>query len=98
MHHSGTGVTREAVFESLRGNKMASHSETGMPEDECEHLQSIFPADYLCEYNSTFCGKKSFLSREVINYYCPPLVKLAQNLHNKMQLFEEWSEYWMSCF
>lgn len=88
LHHSGTGYTRQVVYDSLGGNIMASmHYKTRGNQDEGQHLQTVYPA--FKDRDPKLCGKGR--SRR---YYCPGILSLSSSNDNKVQLHQQWSKHW----
>jgi len=82
LHRSGTSLT----FRCLREHpEISGFENTGVPEDEGQHLQSVFPKAF------KFGGPAKFGFAEAmqLDENCPLITP-----ENKRQLFEEWSRYW----
>ena len=75
------------------------HRNTGRPEDEGQHIQSVYPS-LRQRLNSKFCKPSTNSSNDenvptILNaYYCSALLPIANQNSNKKKLFEEWSKYW----
>lgn len=93
LHHSGTGFTRQVVYDSLGGDHFVSkHNGTFAREGEGQFLQTVYPTlEYRRQDN--LCGNATN-SATARCYYCPQLLTLANNPSNKVQLHQEWSKYW----
>ena len=92
LHHSGTGFTRQAVYNCLGGDDFASmHKNTRKPEDEGQFLQNVYPR--LGVRRPELCGVTvAGMIGHV--YYCPSLLRLANKADAKQRLHEQWSRYW----
>jgi hypothetical protein len=82
LHRSGTSP----LFRILRGHpEISGFRDTGVPEDEGQHLQTVFPAA------NGFGGPGRFgFAPEAHLTEQSALVTAA----NQQKLFEEWSRYW----
>lgn len=90
LHHSGTGYLRQRTYDALGGKEQATlHLGTGKPQDEGQHLQSIFPP-FKKRLFMKICGNGTIWDA----YNCPQLLLLAKNDSNKLKVFEEWSQFW----
>lgn len=82
LHRSGTSLLHTTL--SLHP-KISGFKNTGAPEDEGQHLQSVYAS------GRTFGGPGKFaFSREAYLDESSPLV----TPENKQKLFFEWSRYW----
>lgn len=82
LHRSGTSLT----FRCLREHpEISGFVNTGVPEDEGQHLQSVFPKAFKYGGPAKF-GFASAMSLDETSSFITP--------DNKRQLFEEWSRYW----
>jgi hypothetical protein len=82
LHRSGTSP----LFRILREHqKVSGFRDTGVPEDEGQHLQTVFPAA------KAFGGPGRFgFAQEAYLSEASALI----TSENKRKLFEEWSRYW----
>ena len=98
LHHSGTGFTRQALYDSLGGDAMASmHANTSTPEDEGQFLQDVYPTNGIRRTNPELCGLSTSQDVKTVGrlYYCPELVSMIANQKNANQsLHDQWSRYW----
>lgn len=97
LHHSGTGFTRQTVYNSLGGDNLVSmHANTSVNEDEGQFLQNVYPTLGKRLDHVSLCG----LSSDSMNvntigrlYYCPELLlSIANSKHNNLKLHQQW--YW----
>jgi hypothetical protein len=82
LHRSGTSP----LFRILREHpEISGFRDTGVPEDEGQHLQTVFPAAkaYGGPGRFGFAGK-AHLTEE----------SFLVSSENRQKLFEEWSKYW----
>jgi hypothetical protein len=82
LHKSGTSI----LFQCLRSHPATSgFSQTGVPEDEGQHLQTVYPPAW------AFGGMGKFgFHPEAHLTETSPLVTAA----NRQKLFAEWEQYW----
>lgn len=100
LHHSGTGFTRQVVFDSLGGESVASkHQDTRVTQDEGQHLQRVYPNFRKRLRFPKICGadRPSFPTTLHELYTCPQLLELFPP-HNRTvaqrQLHQQWSRRW----
>lgn len=82
LHRSGTSI----LFQCLRANPhMSGFRDTGVPEDEGQHLQTVFlPASAYGGPGKFGFNRKSHLTE---------MSNLVSD-YNRSQLFNEWKKYW----
>jgi hypothetical protein len=82
LHRSGTSI----FFKCLREHPLISaFTDTGVPEDEGQHLQSIYPPAKF--YGGA--GKFGFAPDAHLTETSPLVTE-----ENRMRLFSEWEKYW----
>lgn len=82
LHRSGTSL----LFKSLREHpQISGFKGTGVPEDEGQHLQSVYPPATV--YGGP--GRFGFHPSSYLNETSELI-----SLDNKKKLFSEWSRYW----
>lgn len=82
LHRSGTSM----LFQSLRAHPLISgFKDTGVPEDEGQHLQSVYPPAHV--YGGA--GRFGFHAASHLTENSPLVSK-----HNREKLLHEWSRYW----
>lgn len=94
FHHSGTGVLRQAVMNALgtRASELISAPGMRAPENEGQHLQSVYPT-YAQRSTKVKCSDAEFRLDRFTKYYCPKLAELIDDKRSDL-LFEQWSQYW----
>lgn len=82
LHRSGTSL----AFRCLREHpKISGFQDSGAPEDEGQHLQSVYPKAF--QHGGP--AKFGFSNAMQLNETSPLCTQ-----ENRRQLFEEWSRYW----
>jgi Sulfotransferase family len=82
LHRSGTSP----LFQILREHpEISGFRDTGVPEDEGQHLQTVFPAA------KAHGGPGSFGFAEEAHLIEDSALVSSEN---RLRLFEEWSKYW----
>lgn len=100
LHHSGTGFMRESVYNSLGGKSFASkHVNTKAPQDEGQHLQTVYPTFRKRLRFPKQCGvpNSQVPAVETLHklYDCLTLVDTIPNVTTaKHELHSQWSRYW----
>jgi len=94
LHHSGTGFLRQSLFDALGGDESATlHRDSGRPEDEGQHIQSVYP-NLKQRLRSNICKTRKNVPAVWNAYCCSALLPIANKESDKKKLFEEWSQYW----
>tara|TARA_B100000886_G_scaffold339476_2_gene305060 strand:- start:614 stop:1489 length:876 start_codon:yes stop_codon:yes gene_type:complete len=82
LHRSGTSILNEIIGSS---DKVAKHKNTGKPEDEGQHIQTVFDNGIAHGGVGRFCFDD--------NYHYTENNKLITS-DNKIKLLLEWNKYW----
>jgi len=101
LHHSGTGFTRQVLYDSLGGDALVTkHQDTRASQDEGQHLQNIYPNFQKRLVQPKLCGlpPKQAPTVPAIGclYYCPPLTenRTITSHDSSQDLFTQWSSRW----
>ena len=82
LHRSGTSILNEIIGSS---EKVSKHENTGKPEDEGQHIQTVFDNGKKHGGVGGFCFDENYHYTESSN-----LITKS----NKIKLLKEWNKYW----
>ena len=82
LHRSGTSILNEIIGSS---DKVSKHENTNKPEDEGQHIQTVFDNGKLHGGVGSFCFDDSY-------HYTESSKLITKD--NKIKLLKEWNRYW----